>query len=134
MIALWIGIVIMIICFCWCLAAFLGNSVENIVASISVAIANGVIVFGLICSTAREGSPIVEIINPKVARTDVTTFIEYDKEYNGTTIKTVFQTDSHKFYIAKDDEIKVKVTHYKNAYGQMALNSKTWEVIVDDQK
>jgi hypothetical protein len=89
--------------------------------------------FGVICHSIRTSEPEITFSSPceKIARSDTTTYIKYTT--GGTSVQT-FITDKHSFYIAKDEDIQIKRTTYKNIYGKQAWGSEVYEVIIENTK
>lgn len=89
--------------------------------------------FGAICHTVRTSEPEITFSAPceKIARSDTTTYIKYATVDYGVQ---TFSTDKHSFYVAKDEDIKVKRTVYKNIYGKQAWGSEVYEVFLESSK
>lgn len=91
-----------------------------------------IIGFGLFAHKIRTSEPEISFTSPveKIARSETTTYIKYMTDMG---IKTL-ETDKHSFYVAKDENIKIKRTRYKNIYGTHAWGSEVYEVLVDNSK
>lgn len=88
--------------------------------------------FGLIAHSTRTSEPEITFSNPieKIVRSEATTYIKYMTDMGVQTL----ETDKHSFYVAKDENIKIKRTRYKNVYGKHAWGSEEYAVVIDNTK